>query len=164
MGLISTNLSRSIQRGCVLVGVGSVLRGDDAFGPEVIKQLRARTSLPLFDAGTAPENWFGPILSLNRAEVIIIDAVCTDGVPGSLEWIDPEDLQSQAVGTHAASLDIFVKFVKQSIGADVHILGVIPVQLQLAHRMSDEVIQAVRSLVSTIIELAPAPSPCSHSQ
>ena len=61
LGVIRENL---LQRGdgkkILLLGMGNFLRGDDGFGPWVIRHLKDKTSLMLLDAGANPENMFVP--------------------------------------------------------------------------------------------------------
>jgi len=147
-----------LQPPCLLVGIGNILRGDDSFGPRVIHLLRNQTSLPLVDAGCAPENSLGPITRLAPRQIILIDAVTLDAPPGSLHWIEPDELAPGGISTHALSLELMVNFIRQSTQAQVHILGVVPVRLGLGNSFSPQVARAAEQLVSIIKKLAPADS------
>lgn len=164
VGLIAERLAECIERGCVLVGVGNVMRGDDGFGPRVIEGLRCKTSLPLLDGGMAPENWLGPITRLSPAVVVVLDAVVLDAPTGSLHWLNPDQLQAAGVSTHASGLDMFLLFLAQAVAADVNILGTVPDRTGLGDSMSEEVGKAAEQLISIISQLCPPTSDCgSHA-
>jgi len=157
--LIRHNLHNCLKNKCLVVGVGNSLRGDDAFGPQVIKRLKGKTSLHLLDAGVAPENLMGPIRRFNPSDIIILDAVCLDAPPGSLHWIDPNDLDQISVSTHASSLDLLFSYLKNdNPKVKMFILGVVPAGIGLGDKISDPVTQALNEIVALFIELAPPTS------
>ncbi len=159
LGLIRHNLHKCLKNKCLVVGVGNSLRGDDAFGPLAIKQLKGKTSLPLLDAGVAPENLMGPIRRLNPANIIILDAVSTDAPPGSLHWIDPNDLDQISVSTHASSLDLLFSYLKNdNPKVKMYILGAVPTRIGLGESISEPIDQALNEIVALFNELAPPTS------
>ena len=165
MGLIADRLAQSLKHRCALVGVGNRLRGDDGFGPLVIDLLAGKTSLQLFDVGSNPENYLGPITDAAPEEVILIDAIAFDAPVGSLHWLEPDDLLAAGTSTHAPSFDMFVSYMAQSIAAQTHILGVVPAQMQITAEISGPVRTAADRLASLITALSPpvAPDPCPNT-
>ena len=143
-------LERHLDPRCVLVGVGNLLHGDDGFGPYVIGLLQSKTSLPLIDAGIAPENVCGGVVRLAPAAVVVFDAISLDAPPGSLHLIKPDELESEGISTHGPSLGLFLEYLKQSTSASVHIVGVIPAQIGLGDAMSTPVRAAAHELAGWI--------------
>ena len=149
-------LQRGDGKKILLLGMGNFLRGDDGFGPWVIRHLKDKTSLMLLDAGANPENMFGPLRRLRPEEIIIVDAVSLDAPPGSLHWLDPRQIDNVGLSTHAPSLDLFITFLQANrMDAPVHIIGVVPSQLNMAGRLSPEVQEAAHAVVALIAELFP---------
>ena len=81
-----------------VLGIGNVLMGDDAIGPYAISLLQSRWEWPetvhLIDAGTP-----GPELALmmqSFAVVVVVDAVNTGAVPGTLVRLGREALAAAA--------------------------------------------------------------------
>jgi len=155
--VIKKKLANSVKQHCLLLGVGNVLRADDAFGPMVIKQLEGRTSLPLLDGGSAPENSLGAVCRLNASEIIIIDALCLKAPVGSLHWIEPDELENFSISTHAPSLDLLVSFIHQhNAETQVHIIGVVPEKLDFGMGPSEKIRQAAEELAAIISSLCPS--------
>jgi len=153
---IEKMLADCIERGCVLVGIGNLSRGDDGFGPALVRRLRADTSVPLIDAGDVPENFLGPITKSGKPVVVFADAVLLDAPPGSLHWIRPEELEAGAVSTHAGSLGLAATFIKQTTGAEVYVLGVVPKNLRFGDAVSRTVMRAVDFVATAVSQLSPA--------
>ena len=151
--MIAQRLKEAIQQGCVFVGVGNVLRGDDAFGPFLAKRLSADPSLSVVDAGLSPENFTGVITRLNRSTIVIIDAVSLDAAPGTVHWVNAEDLDSSSFSTHGPAMDLFLIYMKQSLGASVYILGIVPFQTELGSPMSEAVRAQAIKWAETIMSI-----------
>lgn len=93
-------MSHLIQEdGCVVLGCGNVLLGDDGFGPRVIEALQAEKtpsySLPLnvqfIDAGTSVQGLLFDMLLSERkpGKVIVVDAMDLPGRrPGDVFEVD----------------------------------------------------------------------------
>lgn len=153
---IKKMLSDCIGRGCVLVGVGNLTRGDDGFGPALIKRLHSNTSVPLINAGDVPENFLGPITKTEASVVIFADAVLLDAPEGSLHWVRVEELDAGGVSTHAGSLRLAAAFIKETTGAEVYVLGVVPKNLGFGDAISQAVCRAVDVAAAAVSELSPA--------
>ena len=150
--MIWTRLAKYIHPGCALVGVGNVLCGDDGFGPWVIRRLERKISLPLIDAGQAPENSTGLLRRFSADRILILDALSLDAPIGSLHWIHPDDLESAGMSTHGPSLELFLTYIRQFLPAEVYLVGVVPQTTGMGEIMSEPVRQAAGKLVSFLIE------------
>ena len=70
----------------VFVGVGNILRRDDAFGPVFIGELKTKVPAVCIDAGTTPENYTGKIIFETPDTIIIVDAAHLDKAPVNMTY------------------------------------------------------------------------------
>jgi len=125
-----------LEPGSVVVGIGNRLRGDDAFGPELIDRLRDRVPWRVWDAGETPENDVGRIAAMRPRSVLLVDVVDFEGAPGRVRLFRPDDIPWGGVSTHAASLRLFVEFLAARAACPVALLGIQPQQMRLGAGLS----------------------------
>ena len=91
----------------LVLGLGNVLMGDDAFGPYVIARLVAKylptPGVDIEDLGTPGLN-LHPFL-LDRDTVIIVDTVRADDPPGWLRLYDRDEILSHTPKTRTSPHD-----------------------------------------------------------
>lgn len=92
----------------LVAGIGNMFLGDDGFGVEVVKRLAA---MPLGDGVDVIDfgiRGFDLACALLRGygTVILIDAVCRGGAPGTLYVIEPEIGISDASNLEAPSIGV----------------------------------------------------------
>ena len=147
----------------LIAGVGDLLRGDDGFGPTVIKKL-GKIELPsnvvVKDYGTS---FFDLIFELeNFDEVIFVDALDFDGEIGEIRIVEPEgkklsgeeiarfisttlhEIELRKVIDLACSLNVLPK--------KFLIVGCKPRDLGFGLGLSEEVEKAVDRTVKVIME------------
>jgi hydrogenase 3 maturation protease len=146
----------------VIVGIGNVLKGDDAVGPLVCEQLAGKIRAELIDAGTVPENYIQPIIKKAPQNLLVIDAIDFAAPAGTIRIFEPEQLNSHAFSTHTLSPRLFVDMVCQNIRRDparrepdVYFVGIQPAQTQLGQSISPQVSHAVQQLSKILAELFP---------
>lgn len=86
----------------LIAGLGNIFRGDDAFGVEVVKQLRRRewpADVDVVDIGINGIDLTYALLD-DYDKAILIDALRRDGVPGTLYIIEPEPAQAATDWNH----------------------------------------------------------------
>ena len=150
-----TSLQQSInpliqQSNClVIVGIGNILRGDDAAGVEVIRLLKERkkTNALLIDAGTVPENYLSKISETNPDVIILIDAADMGQPPGTVMELSPEDLGCFSFSTHSSSLSLVIDYLKQETKADIRLIGIQPGKRDVGAEMTIQVRQAINQLL-----------------
>jgi len=141
----------------VIVGMGNILKGDDAAGPLLCQELqRIGIGAELIDAGTTPENYIQPIIKKAPQNLLIIDAMDFGAAPGTIRLLAPERLSSFAYSTHILSPRIFADMVCRYVKADVYFIGIQPAQVQLTSPVSEQVKQAIRQLVGLIASTFPS--------
>lgn len=138
----------------VILGVGNILRGDDALGPEFISRLRGKLpkNVKLIDGGVAPENFIGHIRRFKPTHVLLIDAASFGGKPGEMRLISPEHISGVALSTHSIPLCALADFIGRCVGAKVMLLGVEPKSLNLGEDVSPEVKESVKLGSKILIE------------
>lgn len=140
----------------VIVGIGNILKGDDAVGPLVCEQLQqAKVSAHVIDTGTVPENYIQPIIKKAPENLLLIDAIDFGASPGTIRVFKSEQLNSLAISTHTLSPRLFVDMIRQSVVLDVYVIGIQPAQTQLGHPVSEQVSQAIWTLYTTLTEIFP---------
>jgi len=113
----------------LIVGIGSILKGDDGAGPLVCEQLeRGKVCVDLLEVGTVPENYIQPIIKKAPQNLLVIDAIDFGAPPGTIRIFEPDELQSQTISTHTLTPRIFVDMVCQNIKLDVYFVGIQPAQ------------------------------------
>ena len=146
---------RSRLRGKVaVVGIGNIIRGDDGLGPKLIELLREdKVACPLFDCGTAPENYAIPILATSADTVIFIDAADMKEAPGLIRILDVDEISKISFSTHSPSPRLFIDLLKT--GKDdlnVFFLSVQPKRTNLGERLSEEVLNSLTILKGSLVE------------
>jgi hydrogenase 3 maturation protease len=139
---LAEELAPLLARRWLLVGVGSDLRGDDAFGPLLARRL-ARDGYPALDGGTSPESLTGPILR-SGAEVLIFADIGNLGAPaGSLRLLSAAAVPPGGSSTHDPSLGLLVAYLTAQRPFTARILAVEPTRMGLGERVSAEVAAAL---------------------
>ncbi len=145
-------LSDTLKGRIVVVGIGNVLRGDDAAGPEVIRRLQGRQpdTCLLIDAGEVPENHLERIVRFNPDTILLIDAVDFKEAPGSLKLVDWDRLTGGGLSTHNSLLSIVIKYLKNETEAAIVLLGIQPLRIDMMAGLSDPVKQSITKIVEVL--------------
>lgn len=134
----------------VIMCIGNEMRGDDGFGPLIARRLRVVEKLKIvkvLNCGTVPENYTGVIRRLKPSHVVIVDAVDFGGAPGDvIVSFDPK-FDEFTVSSHKPSLTMLAKYIKETIGSKVILLGVQPKAIDVGLEMSSEVLTSATTVV-----------------
>ncbi|MGB2630080.1 MAG: hydrogenase 3 maturation endopeptidase HyCI [Candidatus Omnitrophota bacterium] len=136
----------------VFVGIGNVLRGDDAFGPALIEKLKAETDLTCIDAGSAPENYTGKIIKEDPDTVVIADAAHLDLKPGEYAFLKKEEIAKTGLTTHDLSPNLFLEFLEKETKAGIYMLAVQPENVSFGEEMSESIKNAISEITDKIKE------------
>ena len=133
------NIFQDIFRGkTVIVGIGNSLRGDDGFGPALVKRLQGRIGTVCIDAGSAPENYVGKITRENPQTILIVDALDLGLAPGKYMILKKEDIVKSGLSTHDISPHMLIDYLEKQTNADIYVLGVQPKDISFGVEMSEE--------------------------
>jgi len=147
------NIFKDIFKGkTVIVGVGNILRGDDAFGPALVEEVKGQIEAVCIDAGSAPENYLGKIIKEEPDTVIIVDAAHLDSKPGEYDVLKKEDIVKSGFTTHDLSPVMFIEYLEKETKADIFMIAVQPEKLEFGGDMSDSVKGTLKELTRLIKE------------
>ncbi len=148
-----------------VMGIGHELRGDDAAGVVLARLLNQRqgdAALLAVEAGPAPENCFGPLLSYRPDLVLFVDAAQMGAEPGAIRLLD-WNLVKAADGvylnasTHTLPLPALAEFLSAELDCPVWLLGIQPAQTTVSTSLSAPVAQAVQSAAALLADLLALP-------
>ena len=151
-----------------VLGVGSVLRADDAAGMEIVRILAERLApeqscVRLFGGETAPENFCGSIKRFAPTHLLIVDAADLGLFPGEFADICPDDVGGPSYCTHMLPLKIMVDYLVQETGVEVTLLGIQYRTLEFDGAMSPEVRSAVETACDALTQVIASREPCGAS-
>jgi hydrogenase 3 maturation protease len=157
---IEPSLIELLREPTCFVGVGNLLRSDDAVGPWIVGAVRAAlTDTPhaIVDAQDVPENFVPGIARSDCRNVIFVDAVAAEGDPGAVVFGPLADFpEADGFSTHKLALSLSRKFL-ETAGKKVFLLGIVPGKLAFGEGLTAEVGRAAVSLREIIIRAASAP-------
>jgi len=140
----------------VILGIGNELKGDDAVGPLICRQLLGKTCAEVIDAGTVPENYIQKIVSVNPETLIVLDAIDFGASPGTIRLFQPKQLNSIVISTHTLSPRLFVELITGQIDPDVLFIGIQPAQVKLGEPLSDQIRQAAENVLHALTSTFPS--------
>ena len=136
-----------------VVGVGQLLRGDDAAGVIVARRLKAR-GLPedwlVVDAGPAPESCTGLLRKFGPEQVLFVDAAEMGLTPGAIRWLDPRESEGCGASTHSLPLGVVAEYLADELSCDVRLLGIQPADDEIGASLTPAVSAAVRGVVTLL--------------
>ncbi len=130
----------------VIVGIGNSLRGDDGFGPALIKRLQGRIPAVCIDAGSAPENYIGKIAREKPQAILIVDALHLGLTPGKYMILKKEDIIKSGLSTHDISPHMLIDYLEKQTNAHIYVLGVQPKDISFGAEMSEEMNRALEEI------------------
>lgn len=153
-------LARLLQGRVVLLGIGNPLRGDDAAGCEVARQVRhlaAGTSLDadrlmVLEAEEIPESYSGAVVSADPDVVVLLDAIDLGAPPGSAALVPSSSLRDVTLYTHRTPLAPLARYLEHRCGADVYLLGIQPASVEWGAPLHPDVAAAARDVAALLVE------------
>lgn len=130
-----------------IMGIGSEVRGDDAAGVMVARELAAHKDAPptvcIVEAGAAPENFTGRLRRFDPDLVLLIDAAQMNEPIGAVRWIDWRDTSGLSASTHTLPLHVLAEFLVNELDCEVALIGIQPRDTAIAVSLSPDVQRAV---------------------
>lgn len=151
-------ISRGLERAerLFVLGIGNRHKGDDAVGGLCVRLLirelaprMRRTGAPsaeprrrrgglrklpplefeALDAGEAPEGATGIIRKFRPTHVLIVDAAVGGRRPGTIFVIDRNKISQEDLSTHRLPLSLLARYLEESIGCRVILVGIEPKEI-----------------------------------
>jgi hydrogenase maturation protease len=157
----------------LVIGLGNVLMGDDAFGPSAVEAMHSAFDFPpgvtVLDGGTPGLNLMP--LMMDYDVLIVVDTVKSKGAPGEMRLYRKADLspaaRSPRQGPHEPGLDEVLTALDLAGRApsEVLLVGVIPESVATGTGMSPALRAAIPAAIREIqselwrFNLAPNPKP-----
>ena len=142
-----------------IVGIGNVLRYDDAAGILVARKLLTSrfisdlNTVLILDAGHAPENRTADLRRFAPDVILLIDAADMNELPGTIRWIDMDELDGMSASTHTLPLSMLAKYLMLELNCKIALLGIQPKSNDVGEAVSSEVAEAIDVVVKTLSEL-----------
>ncbi len=142
----------------VIAGIGNPIRMDDFVGVQIVQGLQGKVSgrVMLIECETVPEGFTQQIVDFQPTHVLLIDAAMLERKPGEARLLSPEKLTTfPAYSTHILPLRLFCEYLTQTTEARIGLLLIQPRKTDFGEGLSQEVAQAARAVVSTLVEIVP---------
>jgi hydrogenase 3 maturation protease len=145
-----------------LVGVGNELNGDDGVGVRVVRDVEARLGRRgdclFIDAGTAPENFTGPLRRFRPDLILMVDAASLDEPPGTTAVVDWQATEGFSASTHTLPPSVFARYLVEELGCRLALVGIQPVCLEFGQPLSPAVADAAGRLVADLADWLAGPA------
>lgn len=138
----------------VILCIGSDLRGDDAAGLLVARQLAGTVPWEVIDAQTVPESYLGRIVQARPDCVLVVDALNFGAPAGTIEVVEPDEIAGQGPSTHGPALEVFLEALGMMCPCRCAVVGIQPRQVQFGAAVSPPVARAAARLVRAFRRLA----------
>jgi hydrogenase 3 maturation protease len=149
-----------------VLGIGNPSRADDGAGSRCARQLerllsrsplpadhvRRRTleALQALGGGEVPESVTGVIRKFRPTHVLIVDAASAGREPGTVFFIDKKKIPENDLTTHRIPLSHLVRYLEETVGCRVVLLGIEPRSLEPGKKVSRPVNRAARSIAVSL--------------
>jgi hydrogenase 3 maturation protease len=150
-------LNRKItDRRIAILGIGNTLRCDDAAGILVaralmdLQALHELDSVLVIDAGHAPENRTSDLRYFQPDVVLLIDAADMGEAPGTIRWIEVDEIEGISASTHSLPLSMLSRYLNWELKCEVLLLGIQPANTDVGETVTGEVMHAVTEIVREI--------------
>lgn len=144
-------LKEALKGRVCIIGIGNRLRGDDGFGSIVVERLKGKIDAVFFDAGTAPENFLGPITKAKPNSIIILDTADLGSSAGDIDILNKDDILKVGFSTHDTSPATFIKFLEKETGGDIFMIAVQPKNTGFGQELSKEVSERIENLQELLL-------------
>ncbi|MEF8834823.1 MAG: hydrogenase 3 maturation endopeptidase HyCI [Candidatus Thermoplasmatota archaeon] len=132
----------------LILGVGNDIRGDDAVGELVARELDSK-EWETVDCGSVPENHITLIEEDEYDLVVIIDAANMNLEPGEIRIVPKEHLGVFTMSTHALPLSTVMDFLDRKVN-DVYLVGIQPKNMSLKEGMTAELQEAKDRMIELL--------------
>jgi len=160
---LSSNLETFLKDATrvVVIGMGNELRGDDAVGLEIVRNLKNHQSprLTVYEGHMTPEAFIAPACSLKPSHLLIIDAAELKRRPGTWRLLSREEIQTGLFTTHYLPATAVADELSHRCGTKVAFLGVQPKSREITFSRSPECIHAAQGIATLLRKLVDHLSP-----
>jgi hydrogenase 3 maturation protease len=116
---------------------------------------RGLQDIQILDGGEVPESATGTIRKFRPTHVLVIDAAAGGHEPGTIFFVSRKKIPEDDLTTHRIPLSHLVRYLEETIGCRVILVGIEPGRLSAGAPISPQVKCAVAALVSAIAKAFP---------
>ena len=134
-----------MKKKIVIMGVGNIIRGDDAAGVIIAENLKKkikREDIKIINAEETPENWVGKIEEISPETLIIIDVVDFNSFPGDVKIFSIDEIKETTFTTHNFSFPFLFGNLKEK--TEILIIGIQPDKINIKEGVSEKVKEGMR--------------------
>lgn len=141
----------------VILGIGNEIRGDDALGSIIAKNLyesfNKRENILVFDGGMVPENYTGLIRKEKPSHIILLDAVDMKEDPGCIRIVEKHEIANYNISTHAMPLSFLISYIESTTDSKIILIGIQPKNMDITQNISKEVEKSIEMVVDLFEKL-----------
>ncbi len=145
-----------------VLGIGNDLAGDDAVGAQIARELARRVEpgpdCLILDAGTAPENFTGPIRRFRPDLVLMVDAADLSAEPGATAWLDWQQTDGLSGSTHTLPPSVLARFLVGELACRLALLVIQPAHLDFGGALSPSVRRTADRVIEKMAAALNAPA------
>ena len=143
-------LATGIQGHIVVMGIGNPCRGDDAAGSMVAQLISDGPGLRVIDAQDVPENYVRQVVGESPDTVVLVDAVDLDSAPGSVAFLDKDEVAGYWPSTHRMPLSLLMDYLERETHARIFLIAIQPRHSAFMQPMSGEVHASVAGIAGML--------------
>lgn len=133
----------------VILCIGNKYGGDDGIGPYIANKLKNYSNDKIFviDSGTNPENYTSVIKKIRPKNLIIIDAVEMNLIPGNIRIIQKEKIGLMHISTHNIPISLLIVYLEKYV-KNIFFIGIQP--KKMSGQLNKEIIKSGDILIEYI--------------
>jgi len=162
---LKEQLAAAMQGKVVVMGIGNPCRGDDAAGSLVAQQLSLLwhghlghdvPAVRVIDAQEVPENHLRQVVGERPDAVVLIDAVDLHSAPGSVAFLDRNQVANYWPSTHRVPLSLLMEYLARETCAYICLIAIQPRETGFQQPLSEEVKASVANVAGMLNEVLAA--------
>ncbi len=132
----------------LFVGLGNELRGDDGAGLIFLNEIKKRSEFNKSNfiyAGRNPENYLQQIISFEPQVVVFIDSADLLEEPGTILFLNSEQIDSAGISTHAFSIKLIEKYLLNELNIEFKYICIQPRLMELHNEISSVISKKIEA-------------------
>ena len=147
---LQEQLATVMQGHLVVMGIGNPCRGDDDAGSMVAQKISHVPGVRVIDAQEVPESYLRQVVGEGPDTVVLIDSVDLHSAPGSVAFLDKDQVAGYWPSTHRVPLTVLMDYLERETHARVCLIAIQPRWTGFMQPMSGEVHASVASIAGVL--------------
>jgi hydrogenase 3 maturation protease len=143
-------LAAGLEGVVVVLGTGNPMRGDDAAGSLVAREIVCPPGAHAIDAEEVPEDYVSQVINLQPDTIVVIDSVDLGAAPGSVAFLDVDQLAQYWPSTHRMPIGLLMRFLEREAHARVIGIGIQPEHTGFSQPLSEPVRASVQQVAAIL--------------